>query len=231
MSAWRSLNASRIVQEGATSLAGLPRRVEHAWLGGEAGLHRPRHLEDAGLAAETRVSPPRQGSVPTKTIRLVFLSAPFPAANSKAEAPTPSRSAATANGFGHQQLQRARGCRATKFLTFLWGLKGQQVLGDAACSCSGRGSEEAKRSTQSDVFRPRARSPTRIEASTGAWLRRPRGLPRVPKPDLAAAIGQALSEVAAEASSTPEAAMASLQTAGANAHCSRIRGMGEMQDR
>lgn len=199
MDAWGSLFTTGIIQPGATGLTEYPDAFS-AWLGGKAAYialgtwNTPGSQTNAGIAQS-------QESV-TETIDSVFLSAPFPAANSSSEPTKPF--GGVANGWAINSSSAHKDA-AAKFLAFLSGVEGQQMLGDAGVFPA---QLDAKIDT-SDVFNEaQVADIERQQASLGDLA----GYREIPNPDLAAAIGQALSEVAA-GTADAKTAMANLQAA------------------
>lgn len=201
MTAWRSLFTTGIIQEGSTGLTEYPDAFS-AWLGGKSAFialgtwNTPGSQTNAGIAVS-------QESV-TETIDSVFLSAPFPAANSASEPTKPF--GGVANGWSINSSSEHKEA-AAKFVAFLSGEKGQQILGTLGVFPA---LKSAKVDT-SDVFDQRQVADIeRQQASLGDLS----GYREIPNPDLAAAIGQALSEVAA-GTADPKTAMSTLQAAAA----------------
>ncbi len=199
MQAWASLFTSGVAGSGAAAQAQYPDAF-NAFLSNEAVFIAMGTWNTPGTQTETGLAVSQEGI--DAEIDGVFLSAPFPAATSATEPTRPF--GGVANGWAINANSEEQDA-AFRLIEFLSAGEGQELIGSVASFPAFNG---ASASTQ-DVVDPRQVADIERQQES---LQDLVGYREIPYPDLATAIGQALSAVAA-GTQTPEAALDAIQTA------------------
>lgn len=199
MEAWSSLFTSGVVGSGAAAQAQYPDAF-NAFLSGEAVFIAMGTWNTPGTQTKTGLAVSQEGI--DSEITGVFLSAPFPAATADAEPTRPF--GGVANGWAinvNSDKQEA----AFELIRFLSAGGGQELIGSVASFPAFNG---ASASTEDVVDPQQVADIERQQESLTDLV----GYREIPYPDLATAIGQALSAVAA-GTQTPQAALEAIQAA------------------
>lgn len=200
MTAFQSLFTQGVAGKGATAMTQYP-DAQNMFLSNKAVFIAQGTWNTPGTMTKTGIAGSQQG-LSTK-INGVFLSAPFPGATADDQPTLPF--GGVANGWGINAKSPNKDA-AFKLIEFLSGGKGQTMIGTLASFPS---LKSAKVST-SDLVDPSTQVPDvqRQQESLSKLV----GIRNIPYPDLDAAVGQALSAVAAGTQS-PKAALSAIQTA------------------
>lgn len=199
MTAWGSLFTSGIAGNGATAQTEYPDAFT-AFLQNQAVFIALGTWNTPGTQTKTGVKLSQEGLA--EPIDGEFLSAPFPAATADSDPTQPF--GGVANGWAINANSKHVDA-AYKLIEFLSAGDGQQMIGSVASFPS---LKSASVSTDDVVFPSQVDDIQRLQSSLDDLV----GYREIPYPDLGAAIGQALSAVAAGTQS-PEDALASIQTA------------------
>ncbi|QIG39377.1 carbohydrate ABC transporter substrate-binding protein [Microbacterium sp. 4R-513] len=198
MTAWQRLFTDGVIPSGASALSEYP-DANTNWLSNKAvfialGTWNTPYTQIASGVES-------QQEAVTTPIDGVFLSAPFPAVDGNEPA---GLFGGVANGWALNSASASKDA-AFEFISWLSGKDGQQYLADNAIFPAYLGLSI----DTSDVVDPRQLDDIANQQTLLSEITYPR---EIPYPDLATAIGQALSEVAA-GTATPAAALETLQAA------------------